>query len=550
MNYRNLAEMQRLQAARHGPAVAIRYRRHGLYHDVTWQQFREMTEACALALIDAGVGVGDRVGLVSENRLEWLVADMAILAAGAINVAPHAPMTARQIQFQLAETEARLLFVSNQEQLDKIQQIRANLPELAGVILFDFAAGTNAISWEGFLQRGRLLRAGPANGCLNLLHREEELTSDDLATIMYTSGTTGNPKGVMLTHGNLLSNAIGMLEASPRVEGQFLSWLPFSHIYARTVDHYLCQILPMALCLAESQETLVRNLAEIQPAYMSSVPRFYEKVLSLVADADPHKTAQRLRDIFGPNVDWLSSGGAPLPVSVAEAYRDAGLLLLQGYGLTESSPVIAFNRKDRYRLSSVGPPLPGVEVTIAPDGEILTKGPHVMKGYWKNPRATAEAIQSGWLHTGDLGRLDDGFLTITGRKKEIIVLSSGKKVAPAQVEGLLLGDPCIDQVMVLGDARHFLIALIVPNWGQVQKCLAIPPEEPEALAKLPAIREFLTGRIDKALIDLAPWEHVKKFIIVPRPFSVAAEELTVSLKMRRDVIVAHHQGQLESLYEP
>jgi long-chain acyl-CoA synthetase len=360
----------------------------------------------------------------------------------------------------------------------------------------------------------------------------------------------------MLTHGNLLSNAIASFEAAPRQDGMVMSWLPYSHIYARTIDHYLSQVAAMPLSLAESQETLVRDLKEIRPTYMSSVPRFYEKVLNLVKDADPAKTKKRLHDIFGPRIDFLNSGGAPLPLPVAQAYHEAGLLVLQGYGLTESSPVISFNTRIRYKLDSVGPPLPNVEVKISAEGEVLTRGSHVMKGYWKNPRATAEAIQYGWLHTGDLGRLDDdGFLFITGRKKDLLVLSSGKKVTPSQVEGLLLGDSCFDQVMVYGDARHFLTALIVPNWSQVHKLLDESPNwhkakarEPEALAGDPVVRSMLAERMDKALAELAPWERVKKFVIVPQSFSVAAGEMTVSLKMRRDVIVSHHHVQLDDLY--
>jgi long-chain acyl-CoA synthetase len=554
MSYRNLAEMQRLQAERYGPAVALRYPRYGLYHDVTWQQYREMTEACACALIDAGIHVGDRVGLLAENSVEWLIADMAILAVGAVNVPPHAPLTAPQVHFQLAETEARWLFVSTAEQLGKIRQIARELPSLQGVVVFDKPVVTDhwplttTQSWDGFLQRGRLMRA---THLAELQAREAKLGPDELATIMYTSGTTGNPKGVMLSHGNLLSNAVASFESSPRLDGMNFSWLPYSHIYARTVDHYLCQVAAMPLCLAESQDTIVRDLEDTRPAYMSSVPRFYEKVLNSATDVDQAKTRQRLRDVFGPRIDWLGSGGAPLPLAVSQAFQQAGVLLLQGYGLTETSPVISFNRKDRFKLASVGPPVPGVEVKIASDGEILTRGPHVMQGYWKNPRATAETLRDGWLHTGDLGRLDeDGFLFVTGRKKDLLVLSSGKKVTPSQVEGLLLAEPCIDQAMVHGDARHFLAALIVPNWPQIEKLLpeSLMGREPELLARDPVVRTLLQDRIANVLVDLSPWERVKKFVIVPRPFSVAKEELTVSLKMRRDVIASHHHRELDDLY--
>jgi long-chain acyl-CoA synthetase len=553
MLYRNLPEIHRLQADRLGPRPAVRFKRHGLYHDVSWQEYRSAAVACAAALIEVGIMPGDRVGLVAENRLEWLIADMGILTAGAVTVSPHAPLTARQIHYQLADAGTRWLFVSTREQADKIRQVRAELPELRGVVAFDRAAvGSDVASWAGFLQRGRQAVV-PLN--LELLRRERALGLDDLATIMYTSGTTGNPKGVMLTQGNLVSNACACNEASPReADAVLLCWLPFSHIYARTVDHYLTLVAGPTLCLAESAETIVDDLAEVKPTHMSSVPRFYEKVLSAVGSPEPEKVRRRLHDLFGPRIDWLGSGGAPLPPAIAEAYRAAGLLVLQGYGLTESSPVISFNRKGHFKLDTVGQLLPGVEVAIAPDGEVLTRGPHVMKGYWNDSENTAEAIRDGWLYTGDLGKLDaEGFLSITGRKKELLVMSSGKKVVPPYLEGLLVADDCIDQAVIYGEGRNFLTALIVPNWGNVRRALRdedhpVDGQPEETLTQDPAVLALLRRRMDAALADVCGWEQVKKFIVLPRPFTVAADELTVSLKLRRSVVFAKYRQELEALY--
>jgi long-chain acyl-CoA synthetase len=552
MNPANLPQLHRLQAERFGPRVALRYKRDGIYHDMTWADYREQVEACAAALIQAGIQPGDRVGLLAENRIEWLVADLAIMAAGAINVPMHAPLTAQQVQFQLADAGVVWIFVSTAAQLAKLGAIRAQLPHIRGVVVMDPIRCADAVAWRAFLQRGRSVVRDVAAA----LHSREAATSrDSLATIMYTSGTTGNPKGVMLTHGNLLSNVQGFQElARCGPEAVFLNWLPFSHIYARTVDHYQQLWAGAVLCLAESAETLVVNLGEIQPTHMSSVPRFYEKVLTAAASDDPKETARRLRAVFGSRVDWLGCGGAPLPPAIAHAYHDAGLMLLQGYGLTESSPVISFNRKDRYKIESVGPPLPNVEVRIGLDGEVQTRGLHVMKGYWNNPKATAEALVDGWLCTGDLGRLDDdGFLHITGRKKDLIVLSNGKKVAPAVVENALLAEPCIDQAVVYGDGKNFLTAMIVPHWANLRQALSAAGRTDgdlaaEALATQPAVASLLTARISTALADLAPWEQVKKFLILPRPFSVAADELTVSLKLRRNVIYERHRCELEGLY--
>jgi len=286
---------------------------------------------------------------------------------------------------------------------------------------------------------------------------------------------------------------------------------------------------------------------------MASVPRLYEKLLAAVGSSDPGETGRCLREVFGPRIEWLASGGAPLPPRIAFTFRDSGLLVLQGYGLTESSPVITFNRRTSYKLDTVGQPIPGVEVKIASDGEVLTRGPHVMKGYWNNPAATAEAIKDGWLHTGDLGRLDaDGFLTITGRKKEILVLSNGKKVVPTHLEGLLLAEPLIDQAVVYGEGRNYLTALIVPNWENVRKTLRADgldaARDEEDLAQDPTVKDLLRWRIDAALANVANWEQVRKFVVLPRPFTVAGEELTVSLKLRRGVVFEKHQAELEALY--
>jgi long-chain acyl-CoA synthetase len=275
-------------------------------------------------------------------------------------------------------------------------------------------------------------------------------------------------------------------------------------------------------------------------------------VLTTVACDDPARLGRRLRDVFGPRIDWLTSGGAPLPVAIAETYQRAGLLVLQGYGLTESSPVISFNRKEAYKLETVGQPIPGVEVRIAADGEVLTRGPHVMKGYWNNPQATAEALRDGWLYTGDLGELDaDGFLRITGRKKELLVLSNGKKVVPSYLEGLLQADPCIDQAVICGVGRYYLTALLVPHWENVREALRAVGKrlvEGEARTHQPEVLQLLEQRVQAQLVDVCNAEQVRKFVVLAEPFSVAAEEMTVSLKLRRNVVLGRHKGKLDALY--
>jgi long-chain acyl-CoA synthetase len=549
MAYRNLVEMHRRQAERFGLRPALRYRRLGLWRTVTWDRYRDEAQACAAGLIEAGVQPGDRIGLWSENRIEWLIADLGILGAAAVNVPAHAPLTAAQLQFQFANTEIVWLFASNQEQTDKVRGVWSQLPALRGIVVFDGPAALGTIPWKAFLQSGRRALARQRS---ELARREAQVGPEALATIIYTSGTTGEPKGVMLTHGNLLSNTLACRETWPRhPDAVILNWLPFSHIYARTVDHYLSIAQGITVCLATAPETVLDEVREVQPTQMSSVPRFYERVLKALTVPDADATRARLRAAFGSRLQWVLSGGAPLPASIAETYAAAGILVLQGYGLTETSPVISFNRPDRYRFESVGPLLPGVEVQIAGDGELLTRGPHIMAGYWRNPAATASALRDGWLYTGDLGRLGDGFLFITGRKKELLVLSNGKKVVPTYIESLLLADECIEQAVVCGEGRPFLTALLVPNWDNVRRAVsALSGIVSEVdLARSSELESFLELRIERALADVSPWERVKRFALLPRPLTVAADELTVSLKLRRDVVLRKHDDLLAALYQ-
>ncbi len=560
MTPRNLAELHRVRAEALGPRPALRYRCHGLYRDLTWADYREQALAGAAALVAAGIEPGDRVGLLSENRVEWLVADLAVLAAAAVTVSPHAPLTARQVHFQCADADVHWIIASDREQVAKVQQIRGELPNLRGVVGFNReTALEQVVSWDAFLQSGRAALPRLAD---ELRRRQRQLGPADLATIMYTSGTTGNPKGVMLTHGNILSNAEASLRIAPhRPDDVVLTWLPFTHIYARTVDHYKGLFSGVLTYLAESADTLLQDLEDVRPTHMASVPRFYEKVLAACTAPDPTKTARNLRRVFGDRLDWASSGGAPLPLAVSKAYQDAGVMVLQGYGLTESSPVISFNTPEHHKLATVGRPLPGVEVKIAPDGEVLTRGPHVMKGYWNNPAATAEAIRDGWLYTGDLGTLDaDGFLSITGRKKELMVLSTGKKIVAAYLEGLLLADPCIDQAVVVGEGRSYLTALLVPHWGNVAKAIAdyglrvADCRELQSAIRDPqsaigkAVYDLLRRRVAACLRDVSPMEQVRKFVVLPEPFSVANDEMTVSLKLRRNVVLAKYAERIEQMY--
>lgn len=551
--YANLAAMHRASADRLGPRAAVRYKCQGLYHDLSWAAYRRQADAVASALIALGIGKGDRVGILSENRREWPVADVGILTAGAVDVPLHAPLTPPQCAYQLAHSGARGLFVGGQAQLDKIAAVRGDLPALEFIVTFDAArsdAFPGLLTWDGLLQRGR--RDLPWSG-EEIHRREASLTRDDLATIIYTSGTTGRPKGVMLTHGNLVSNA----EATATCAGSspadvLLSWLPYSHIYARTCDLYVTTLAGATLCLAESIDTLLVNLAEIQPTDFTSVPRFYEKVWSAVEALPTAERAARLRRMFGPRVRRLSSGGAPLPKHIAEGFAEAGLPLLEGYGQTESSPVVCFNRAGAAKAGTVGPVLDGVEVKIAEDGEILTRGPHVMKGYWDDPEATRQTVVDGWLHTGDVGHLDaDGFLTITDRKKDLIITSGGKNIAPSELERLLVVDPYIDQAVIYGDRRPFVSALIVPNLPMLEEKareLGCGLEVDGDLVRSEPIRQFIAGRVAKLMEAVSNPERVKAFLLLGRALRIESDELTATQKVRRRHVVGEFEREFEALY--
>jgi long-chain acyl-CoA synthetase len=550
--WKNLCTMHRSQSERFGNRVAMRHPQNGLYHDLAWNSYRRQADQAASGLLGLGIQAGDRVAILSENRFEWLIADHAILSSGAADVPLHAPLSAKQVEYQVGHSEARGIIVSGQAQADKVFEVIDNLPTLEFLISFDKidipGCRLNTLTWQGLKHRAGTINAD------EIAARESALDESSLATIIYTSGTTGNPKGVMLTHGNLLCNAKSTCEISfVSMDDILMSWLPYSHIYARTVDHYLTSIGGLTVVLAESVDTLMDNIRQVQPTWLTAVPRVYEKVWNAVGTLDQESRTSALRTIFGSRVKQLTSGGAPLPRYIAEGFFESGIPLLEGYGLTESSPVIAFNSIENYRLGSVGQALGDVEVQISDAGEILTKGPHVMKGYWMNPDATAQTIVDGWLHTGDVGRLDeDGYLFITDRMKDLFVTSAGKNIAPAELERILSRDEYIDQAVVYGDGRQFVSALIVPSFEKLQTLAdenGWTIESDDDFITTPEALAYLEQRVEAVMQQVSQPERVKKFMALARPFQVEDDELTATLKVRRRHIISRYEEHLAALYD-
>lgn len=555
VDFPNLSAMHRAVCAKLGGLPAVRFKPDGLWRYFTWNDYRRRADELAAGLIDLGVQPGDRVAILSENRWEWLVGDHAILSTGAVDVPIHSPSTPAQIQYQLEHSGATGIVFSTPEQWEKVASVASQLPELRFAIGMDAAPRASRLlakSWKAVQQAGQRLGA---KGRDAVVAREAAVGPDELATIIYTSGTTNRPKGVMLTQSNLLTNSLAGADAiASDCTALWFNWLPYSHIFARLVDHYSTTRMGMTVALAQCAATALDDLREVEPSYFSSVPRLLEKIWAHVASFPPEQRAKEAKRLVGRRLIQISSGGAPLPVHVANELRDAGVIVLEGYGLTETSPIISFNRREHWKVGTVGPAIPGVEIKIADDGEILSRGPHIMRGYWRDPQSTAAAIeQDGWFHTGDIGSLDsDGFLSITGRKKDLIVTAGGKNVVPAALEAMLIQDPFIEQALVYGDRRPFCVAIIIPKFERMSDAVresqgAFSADEPVVTdANLLA---WFQKRVDAALKEVSNVERAKKIVVLTHPLSLDMDEVTVTQKVRRAAVFQRYQQYIDALYQ-
>lgn len=572
---------------------ALQAKVEGAWTPMSHRTIAERVRRIALGLRSLGVAAQDRVALLAENRPEWLLVDYACLCASLVDVPVYPTLPAEQLPYLLRDSGARVVVVSTPEQARKVAAIRAQVP---GVMAVVGMAATREDGCDLTLAELEARGAAADSPVVAARFRADALavSPDQLVTLIYTSGTTGNPKGVMLTHDNLVSN-LGAVRAVLPVgpDDLSLSFLPLSHVFARAGDYYVFGA-GARIAYAESIEAVPANLAEVRPTVMMSVPRLYEKIYARVVEqalaggalkarlffwakrvggrwsdrvlageapgallGAQYAVAKtlvfsRLRERTGGRLRFFVSGGAPLAPEIARFFHAAGLPIMEGYGLTETSPVIACNTFDACRIGTVGRPVAGVEVRIAEDGEILTRGPHVMHGYFNRPEATAEAITpDGWFHTGDIGELEDGYLRITDRKKDLIVTAGGKNIAPQPIENRLKESPFVSQAVMVGDRRKYPVVLVVPDWEQLVRWAAaqgMPGGTRAALLADPAIQAKMEQEVRGALTGLASFETPKKVALLEHDFSLERGELTPTLKVKRRAVDETYRALIDRLY--
>ncbi|WP_428308340.1 AMP-dependent synthetase/ligase [Lacipirellula sp.] len=502
----------------------------------TWRELGASIDRAAADLIERGIEAGDRVAQLSPNCEGWIVADLAIQQIGAVHVPLHAALSAGQAAEQIAHAGAKLLLVDS---LATENRLRGSLPSQVQVVVFD------PPPFKGGARGGIPDAATPTK-----LHAPE---ASSLATILYTSGTTGPPRGVMLTQRNLVANAVGVTDAVAAIADEVrLCLLPLSHIYARTCDLYSWIYRGTRLVLAESRDTILRDCQLAQPTVINAVPYFYQKVADTLRQSDRLADAATLRQAFGGEVKRCYCGGAGLAPETEQFFAERELPILCGYGLTEASPVVTATTFQTYAAGAVGRPLPNLEVRLADDGELQVRGPSVMAGYWRDEAATAAAIRDGWLQTGDLATwTETGNLRIVGRKREMIVLATGNKVAPTRIEQLLVGSPWIEQCCVVGDGRKCLAALIVPNPDKLRQEIRRRRlwvwSRRRALTH-PKVLALYREEIDRCLAAAASFEQVGPFVLLGRGFSIEDGEMTPKLSLCRNVIERVFSGEIETMY--
>jgi long-chain acyl-CoA synthetase len=597
MSDQSLARMFWNRVEKSAGSPAHKFKQQGAWKTLSWREVGNTVREITAALVALGRRPGDAVGILSTSRAEWVQADFAIFSAGGMTIPIYPTYPPDLIEYIVNDAGVKTLIVEDPTQLAKVLEVDKSMPGLEHIVIMQGYEGRETsprtFTWEALQRLGRE-KADSLKA--ELAKRVDGITREDVATIVYTSGTTGPPKGVVQTHGNHLSALESAAQTTSISEGDVhLLFLPLAHSFAR-LESFIGVHRGLCTAFAESIDKLRENLPETQPHFICSVPRVFEKVyagamaraeggspvkrkifnwaVAVGKDVSRLKQANRpvpgalafqyrlaeklvfskMQAALGGRLRFAVSGGAPLAREIAEFFHAAGILILEGYGLTETCPVLTNNREDAYKFGSVGKAMPGVDVKIAADGEILGRGGNIAKGYFKKPEATREVfLEDGWFATGDIGRFDDdGFLFITDRKKDLIVTAGGMNIAPQNIENLLKGDPFISQVMVHGDRRPYPVALITLNPEELAKFAreqGIMAGDPSVLAKHPKVVERVQRTVDQKNSELQSYAKIKKFVILPEDFTVENGALTPTLKVKRKVITEQHRSVLDTLYQ-
>lgn len=587
----NLSQLFLESCRTHRKPDRLLVKRAGAWVPISTGEFETAVRHLSLGFRSLGLKAGDKVAILSENRPEWIMTDFAVLTAGAVTVPVYTSLLPDQVRFIIHDAEAKIVVCSNLDLFNKVEAARAGLASVERIVLIEDGAPDGVLAFSDVLARGRVLEAA-SPGLFD--EGAGAVKADDLASIIYTSGTTGLPKGVMLSHGNFISNIMSLMDIVDfRATDTALSFLPLSHVLERTAQFIFLRA-GSTIAYAESIEAMAANMIEVRPHVVISVPRLFEKIYArimeqivtgsmvkrvifnwavtvgkkyaakLIARAPiPSLLAFRraLADklVFskitgrtGGRIRFFVCGGAPLSQDIAEFFYAMGIVILPGYGLTETSPVLTGNTLDNYRFGTVGKPIPDVTLRIAVDGEILARGANVMKGYYKNKADTREVMKDGWFHTGDIGHFDDdGFLIITDRKKDIIVTSGGKNIAPQPIERLIQSSPFFANAVVVGSSRKFISALVVPNFEKLERYArskAVSFRDRAELCRLPEIVSFLLDEVNRMTPGLSSYERVKKIAVLDRDFEIETGEITPTLKVRRNIVEAKYASLIESLY--
>jgi long-chain acyl-CoA synthetase len=595
--YKSIPDMLRKNADKFKNRFALKYRKQeNGFVTLTYAAYYDRALMAARGLIKMGIKKGDRVGILSENRAGWVIADMGILCAGAVTVPIYPTNTPEHIEYMVNHSGTKILFVSGKFQYSKLLTVRESMPGLELVVSFERFLGNPSLPVITFYQLSEIDTTITPEERKEIESVIDQILPGDLLTLIYTSGTTGVPKGVMLTHNNILTNTQYLTEQSGDLISEndvFLSFLPLSHVLERTAGYYMTIRNGALMAFADSIEKVPENMLEVKPTLVVSVPRLFEKIYHRIYDnAHEMPTIKRkifhwavavgkqyvytkyilkkstsgvdlqysiadrlvfskIRERFGGRMKLFCCGGAPLDKTINEFFWIIGIPVFEGYGLTETSPAVSFNNFEHIRFGSVGFPLRETEFKIAADGEILVKGPQVMLGYYNNPEATAEVMQDGWFTTGDIGKIEDGFITITDRKKELIITAGGKNIAPQPVENELKMDKFISSVYVYGDRKPYITALIVPSIERLlefAKLQHIEYYDLDDLVRHEQVQKMFEHRIEEINKRLPQYESIKKFVLLAYDFSIDGGELTPTLKLRRKVIYEKYKQKIEDMY--